>query len=134
MKSILNLIDALPSVFTTSDIMDESFMEDMMGDHYEKYKIFARSLMKVDSSIMDKIDEIECLIEDTRIEFNVVLSKSKHVKFMKYFKSGLITPCTSSEKEFDMGASSSGKTVNIYIENVGFLKEAELYEGRLDID
>lgn len=117
---------------TQSELTDYSLFENVLDNHFEKYRFFYEVMEPISLNDVKKIC-CECPAHGTELLIIVKFNSKKHLdQFIESFRSRLdVTNCFLADY-FLTTLSRDGNSLNISIENKNISKEGEIYEDRFD--
>lgn len=118
------------SRLTQSELDDYSLFENVLGNHFEKFRYFYWSTAGIENKITRLITSISCFCSDTtltvQIEFKTERSRKQYMEAIGDYRD-------RRSAYFTMNTGVlNGKTLNISIENKTISREGELYENRFN--
>ena len=130
MKDMIEGITSLTIALSYNELTDETYIQTLIQDHYEKYRQFYYAVCDIASELEEYVSSTQCHIHPTKLSFDLYLDSDEHAQ--EYLDS--VEGCRSLggnylEKHFTFSISRNDSVVNITVENKGFLREDELYNG-----
>lgn len=128
MTDILTLFNQL----THDELADYTKFENVLDNHYEKFKYFYRLMGVVG---LDNIQKVRCSDTDdsNTLCIEIEFENKKHLKeFEKSFDDVVKTYKHYYKKYFKVVVESNKTTILISIINKKISKEGEIYEDRFD--
>lgn len=126
MKSMVEVFNQL----THHELADFSLFEDLLGNHYEKFRYYYDMTVNVSSELTDTVEGVSCFCVEAGITIVTVFDTEEHCQ--EY-----LNELESDDESFDEYFSfdveiTGGKTLNISIENKNISGEDEIYEDRFN--
>jgi hypothetical protein len=119
--------------FTNQGLADCDLFENILENHYEKFKYFYSI---IEDMCLDKVQKIHCEEQESGLEIYILFKNKKDrdefvTKFNKYQ-----SKCSKSyyDEYFELGMKNDANTLNISIENKNISKEEDIYENRFNSD
>lgn len=114
---------------THSELTDYSLFEEVLDNHYEKYRFFYNIMEPIE---LDKVKNISCEVpaHETELLITVEFDSQKDLNsFLAIFEARL---CDAVCRYFTVYLEQDGDVLNISIENKNISREGEIYEDRFD--
>lgn len=113
---------------TQTELADSSLFEDVMQNHFEKFKYFYAVMQVLSLKLVDKI---VCSTATTQLVISINFEKKgDREKFSESFRNSLLDCPSCLNKYFSVNVTTTGKKLNISIENKSISREDEIYEDR----
>jgi len=117
---------------TQSELTDYSLFEDVLDNHFEKYRFFYSVMEFISLKHVKKI-YCECPANKRELIIIVKFSGKKHMAdFIDEFQHNLENTRTFLRDYFITTLNKDGNCLNISIENKSISRESDIYEDRFD--
>lgn len=130
MKDMISVVNRL----TLNGVADCNLFDDVMENHFEKYRYFYDLLSDVDYSQITSLS-CSCGEDQQSISIEVDFDKKAHRdKFEKAFNKKIVKSSVFQSTYFAATCADGKKTLNISIENKTISGEDEIYGAGLNTD